>query len=141
MLLGVILSGGGAYLVIEGVAVRDELRDELRVEQIITSDDADPPGVLVEDARTARAQADVIKEHTLGPWGPYSELPRDDPRRASFIDGVALRSSLSMAAMGFRITDLVIGMGLLVALGGLATLFLATPGLYLLAGMVSAREH
>jgi hypothetical protein len=135
-ILGLTLLVGGGYMVVQGMSVRDEIRDELRAEQITTSQDASIPGVLVEDAETARAQADVIKEHTLGTWGPYSELPREDPRRAQFIDGVTLRTALNMAVMGFGVTDLVIGAGALVVVAGLATLVLATPGLYFLAGMV-----
>ena len=92
---------------------------ELRAENIITSKEASIPGVLVEDSATARAQAEVIKQHTLGTWGPYSELPREDPRRAQFIDGVTLRTSLNMAVMGFGITDLVIAVALSVVSGHL----------------------
>ena len=140
--LGVILLAGGAFMVLRGMETRDLIREELRAEQIKTSGDAARPGVLVEDAETAQMQADVIKEHTLGTWGPYSQLPRDDPRRAQFIDGVALRSALTMAVMGFGLTDLVIGAGLLIVLAGLATLALATPALYLLAGVVvDGRGH
>ena len=140
-ILGLLLLIGGGYMVVEGLAVRDEITDELKAEQITTSKDASIPGVLVDDAETARAQADVIKEHTLGTWGPYSELPREDPRRAQFIDGVTLRTSLNMAVMGFGVTQLVIGAGVLVLVAGAATLLLATPGLYFLAGMVVQREQ
>jgi hypothetical protein len=140
LVLGLCLLAGGAYMVIEGISVRNEIRDELRDEQIMTSQDASVPGVLVEDAETARAQADVIKEHTLGTWGPYSQLARDDPRRAQFIDGVTLRTALNMAVMGFGVTDLVIGAGVIVIIAGAATLVLAAPGLYFLAGMVVSRE-
>lgn len=139
--LGLLLVLGGAYMVIEGLAVRAEIRDELRAEQIMTSQDATIPGVLVDNAETARAQADVIKDHTLGTWGPYSELPREDPRRAQFIDGVALRTALNMAVMGFGVTQLVIGAGVLVMAAGGATLLLATPGLYFLAGMIVNRDQ
>jgi len=139
-ILGAVLVIGGGYMIVQGAAVRDRLQDELRAEQISTSQDSSRPGVLVDDAETAQAQADVIKEHTLGTWGPYSALPRDDPRRAQFIDGVTLRTALNLAVMGFGITQLVIGAGLLVLVAGLATLFLATPGLYFLAGVVVQRE-
>jgi len=139
-ILGVLLVIGGLYMVLQGFSVRNEIRDELRAEQITTSQDASIPGVLVEDAETARAQAEVIKHHTLGTWGPYSQLPRDDPRRAQFIDGVTLRTALNMAVMGFGVTQLVIGAGALVLVAGLATLFLATPGLYFLAGMVVSNQ-
>jgi hypothetical protein len=139
-ILGLLLVIGGAYMVIQGLSVRNEIRDELRAEQITTSQDARIPGVLVDDAETARAQADVIKQHTLGTWGPYSQLPREDPRRAQFIDGVALRTALNMAVMGFGVTDLIIGAGVLVLAAGAATVLLATPGLYFLAGIVVSRH-
>ena len=134
--VGLVLLCGGAYMVFAGIQTRNELREELRAEQVMTSGDTPRPGVLIEDAETARMQADAIKEHTLGTWGPYSELPRDDPRRAQFIDGVTLRTALNMAVMGFGVTQLVIGGGLIILLAGLATVALATPGLYMLAGMI-----
>ena len=139
LILGISLAAGGIYMVTQGMSVRTEIRDQLRDEKITTSADASIPGVLVEDAKTAKAQADAIKQHTLGTWGPYSELPRDDPRRAQFIDGVTLRSSLNMAVMGFGVTDLVIGAGVTILVAGLATVGLATPGIYYLAGMVVPR--
>ena len=134
--VGVLLAALGAFFIVEGIDTRNEIRDNLRDEQVKTSADARIPGVLVDDADTARAQADVIKQHTLGTWGPYSALPRDDPRRAQFIDGVALRTALNMAVMGFGLTDLVVGAGVIVLIAGLATVGLASPALYLLAGMV-----
>jgi hypothetical protein len=141
LVLGLLLLAIGVVFLIQGFDVRNEIQEELRAEQIITSQDASIPGVLVEDADTARAQADVIKEHTLGTWGPYSELPREDPRRAQFVDGVALRTALNMAAMGFGITDVVIGAGVIVIIAGVATIALATPALYFLAGMVVRQEE
>lgn len=138
--VGLVLLGAGGFMAQQGVATRDMIREELRAEQVMTSGDTERPGVLVDDAETAQMQADAIREHTLGTWGPYSELDGDDPRRAQFIDGVALRTALNMAVMGFRITDLLVGTGLLVVLAGVATLALATPGLYLLAGLFVERE-
>ena len=64
-ILGALLVAGGIYMVVQGLAVRNEIRDELRAEQITTSQDTSIPGVLVDDAETARAQADTIKQHTL----------------------------------------------------------------------------
>ena len=138
--VGLVLVGAGAFMAMRGIETRNLIRDEMRAEQVMTSPDTARPGVLVEDAETAQMQADAIKKHTLGTWGPYSALPREDARRAQFIDGVALRTALNMAVMGFGITDLLVGTGLIIVLAGVATLGLATPGLYLLAGMF-AREH
>jgi hypothetical protein len=41
-----------------------------------------------------------------------------------------------MAVMGFGVTDLVIGGGLIILLAGVATVALATPSLYMLAGLL-----
>jgi hypothetical protein len=137
--LGLVLVAAGVYTVVRALDVRAEIRDELRDEQVVTSQDARIPGVLVQDAATAKAQADAIKSHTLGRWGPFSELPRDDPRRAQFIDGVALRTALNLAVMGFGITDLLLGLGAILIVAGAATVALAAPALYFLAGMVVRR--
>jgi hypothetical protein len=139
--LGLVLLAAGAFTLVRGLDVRQQIRQELRDEQVVTSQDARIPGVLVQDARTAKAQADVIKQHTLGTWGPFSQLPRDDPRRAAFIDGVALRTALNLAVMGFGITDLLLGLGAILIVAGAATVALATPALYFLAGMVVKRPQ
>jgi hypothetical protein len=140
VVLGLTLAAAGLIFVVKGVDTKNTIRDELRAEQIITSSDASIPGVLVQDAKTAQSQADIIKAHTLGRWGPYSELPREDPRRAQFIDGVALRSALTLSVMGFGLTDLVIAAGAIITAAGLATVALAGPALYLLAGAVVNRK-
>lgn len=139
--IGLLLVAAGTFFIVKGASTRNELRNQLAAEQIITSSTASIPGVLVQDAATAQSQADLIKEHTLGTWGPYSSLDRDDPRRASFIDGVTLRTSLNLAVMGFGLTDMAIGAGILVLIAGAATVLLAAPGLYLLAGMVVPKRQ
>jgi hypothetical protein len=81
------------------------------------------------------------RRHTLGTWAPYSSLDRDDPLTASFIDGVTLRTSLNLAVMGFGLTDMAIGAGILVLIAGVATVLLAAPGLYFLAGVVVPKHQ
>ena len=137
--IGVTLVAAGLFLVLRGVDARADIERELRDEQVMTSGDAAIPGVLVQDAATAQSQSEVIKAHTLGRWGPYSELPRDDPGRASFIDGVALRTALNMAVMGFALSEMAIGSGVIILIAGLATLLFAAPALHFLAGMVVPR--
>ena len=140
VIIGLALLAAGSFFLAKGVATRDEIRTELIAERIFTSQDASIPGVLVDDPHTARAQADAIKNHTLGTWGPYSQLARDDPRRASFIDGVALRSALNQAVIGFGLTDMAIGAGIIIVVAGFATLLFGAPSLYFLAGIVAARS-
>ncbi len=134
--LGITLVAAGLFMIVRGSEAWADIERELSAEEVMTSGDAAIPGVLVTDAATARAQADVIKEHTLGRWGPYSSLDREDPRRASFIDGVALRSALNMAVMGFALAELAIGAGIIILIAGAATLLFAVPTLHVLAGQI-----
>ena len=57
------------------------------------------PGVLVDDPHTARAQADAIKNHTLGTWALTVSWRGTTPEEHLF-DGVALRSALNQAVIG-----------------------------------------
>jgi hypothetical protein len=131
VLLGLVFIGAGAYMVSEGMQAKDQVHDALVAEQITTSDDATIPGVLVDSPATARAQEEVIKEHTLGTNGPYSGMARDDPNRDSYIKGVTLRTALNQAVIGFKVSDLVIGMGAVVIVLGATNVLLMAPVMYL----------
>ncbi len=139
--LGLILIALGSFFLAKGLSVKAQITQGLKDEQVVSSKDARIPNVPVVDAETAKAQADAIKGHTLGTWGPYSQLPKDDPRRAQFIDGVALRTALNLAVLGFGVADLAIGAGAIILIAGLATLVLATPAMYFLAEMVMRRAE
>lgn len=139
LVIGLILVAAGLFFLVKGLDTRAEIREGLIAEQIITSRDASIPGVLVEDAATARAQSEAIKGHTYGRWGPYSKLDRDDPNRAVYLDGVTLRTALNLAIAGFGVADMAIGAGVLILMAGVATLLLAAPALYFLAGAVVRR--
>ncbi len=131
--LGFVFMGGGIYMVTEGRSAKDEVSDAIISENIITSDDAAIPNVLVHDAATARAEADVIEVHYLELTGgkTYAELDRDDPNRETAFRAVQLRTSLNLAVMGFRVSDLVIGMGVfMIVIGGAFVIFIAPAVFY-----------
>ena len=130
--IGLAFIVAGVYMVVEGRDAKDEVRDAIVRENITTSKDASIPGVLVDDADTAKSQAAVIEKHVLDITGgkPYAELPRDDPNRNTVLQSVTLRSALNLAVMGFRVSDLVIGLGIfMLVIGGTFIVFIA-PAVY-----------
>ena len=123
--LGMMVLGG--IFVAMGLDAKAEVREALIKEQVITSKDAPIPGVLVEDAKTARAQQDAIESHTFGRWGPYASLDREDPRRETYVTGLTIRNSLNLAVVGFGVADLAMALGAVTIVLGLIIAGLAVP--------------
>jgi hypothetical protein len=167
LVLGIAFIGGGLYMVSEGREAKDEVRDAVVRENIVTSEDATIPNVPVTNAATAKAQAEVIEAHVLEATGgdTYATVDRyvsadglgttsdreqalivdgnpvPNPARNTAFQGAALRTSLNLAVMGFKISDLVMGMGFfMVAIGGTFVLFLA-PAVYYAAELANQRSR
>lgn len=120
VLIGLGMMSMGTFFVVKGLDAKTEIEMALVKERVVTSNDAPIPGVMVNDAPTARAQQDAIEAHTYGRWGPYSEMDREDPNRDSYLKGLTLRNALNMAVMGFGVADLAIGTGVVTVVLGLA---------------------
>jgi hypothetical protein len=99
----------------------------MRDEAVTTTIDGEE--VLVLDQRTAMNQADLIKSHTNETFGPYTALERDDPQRDTYLKGLTLRNSLTLARMGLDLSELVMGVG---------ALFFAIGGSVLVVGVLMA---
>lgn len=135
--LGLAVIALGVFFVTEGFAAKSEVQAALAEEQVtVTIDEVKVP---VTDQATATAMADVIKGHTLGRYGPWQGMERDDPNRAAMLDGLALRNSLTLARMALDVSDLVTGLGAALALIGVG--FTATGAV--IAGITgkAAREE
>lgn len=146
MIIGLVFLAGGAYTVTRGFDARAQVRDELVAQNITTPDDASIPGVLVRDAATAESMAEIIDRHALESTGgrTYAEMGRfltpdgadtsdeaealldDDgnpvanPLRNMAFQASTLRTSLYTSVMAFNVADLVIGLGLMIAVLGVA---------------------
>jgi len=167
LVLGVAFIAGGLYMVSEGREAKNEVRDAIVRENIVTSEDAAIPNVQVTNAATAKAEAEIIEAHVLKATGgdTYATVDRylaadgvgttsdreqalivdgnpvPNPARNTAFQGAALRTSLNLAVMGFKVSDLVIGMGFfMVAIGGTFVLFLA-PAVYYAADLANQRTR
>ena len=115
----------GVIMVVAGVVTYYIVHRELADEHITVSDDAKHnAGEPVEGPFTAYSQAMVIKSHALEIGGnkTYAQLPQDDPARNSVMDASFLRASLFTSVVAFGVAALVVGLGMLFVLLGLALL-------------------
>jgi hypothetical protein len=140
VVMGIAFIALGTYTITEGLDAKDLVRAELEDEQVVTSSDASIPDTLVTNAATAQAEAEIIKEHTYGRFGPYTGMEREDPNRDTYLKGLTLRNSLNMAAMGFQVSDFVVGVGALVVVIGLTNTFMFAPLLYWTRDLEGARH-
>jgi hypothetical protein len=138
-ILGIVFIAGGVYMIVQGQDAKDTVRDAIFRENITTSEDASIPNQRVDDADTAKAQAEVIEKHVQEITGgkTYAELPRDDPNRAVVLNSVSLRTALNIAVMGFKVSDLVTGMGVFMIVIGITHILFLAPSVYWAAEVAS----
>jgi hypothetical protein len=127
-------------MVREARLAHDDVRDALAAERIITAEDAEIPLATVDTAAEAKAQADIIQVHALNitEGKTYAELERNDPRRATYLQAVTLRTALMESYLAFKVADLVQGVGVIVAMLGLSHVVL---GFYLGLVVVPRKER
>lgn len=142
-LLGAAFVIGGLTMAYMGFQARQEVVQSLTDENITTSDPAtlltyegarapegvEVPEVLIDTAAEARAMALVIREHTLSITGgkTYSEMSREDPNRATYLNSLVLQDSLNQAYASLQISLLVIGVGVAFTGLGSGTLVFGLP--------------
>ena len=146
MILGIVFAAAGVYTVARGLDAKQQVRDELVAQAITTPEDASIPNTAVTDATTAKSMADIIDTHARKITGgkTYSEMgrflakdggdtneaseavvgadgkPVANPLRNTAFQASALRTSLYTSVMAFNVGDLVIGLGAMILVLGLA---------------------
>ncbi|HYT81210.1 MAG TPA: hypothetical protein VEQ37_18545 [Actinomycetota bacterium] len=146
MIFGLVFLAAGVYTVSRGYDARKQVRSELLAQHITTTPDAAIPNVPVQDAKTAKAMADIIDHHAREATGgkTYAQMgrflakdgsdtsdeslavkdskgqPVPNPLRNVAFQSTALRTSLYTSVMAFNVADLVIGLGLMIAVLGFA---------------------
>ena len=130
-LISILLIAAGALLVVGGAATWITVRSQLVAENITIPDDAMAfGGNVVNGPLDAYVQADIINKHALEGSGgkTYAELDREDPARASVMNGSFLRASLFTSVIAFGVAAFAAGMGVLFVLVGYALRTLAPAG-------------
>lgn len=79
-------------------------------EQIVTPADASIPNTPVRGPFTLKAQADVIRHHTLESTGglTYAQMPRDSAERPIWITATTLTTALNLAILGYVFSALIV---------------------------------
>ncbi|MBF0689489.1 MAG: aromatic ring-opening dioxygenase LigA [Cellulomonas sp.] len=111
----------GMLFAVAGAGTWIAVSSNLRAEEITVSDDAAAfGGALVDTPWEAWAQADIINEHALAASDgkTYAELDKEDPVRATVMNGSFLRASLFTSVVAFGVGLLVFGLGVVFIVTG-----------------------
>jgi len=141
-ILGVLLVCGGLWGAIF-------ISQQVAKENITTPDDASIPGILVQGPFTLKAQADIIRKHTLSMTGgkTFAEMPRQitkldsngsavvgedgkpvmvaNTTRDIWITATTLTTALNLGIISYAFSGLALVLGLLFVLIGIAFYALA----------------
>jgi len=127
-ILAVLVMVAGGLMVVAGAATWLTVQSQLADEKITVAEDADMfAGEQVDGPLTAYAQAQVIEKHALESSGgkTYAELDREDPKRATVMNGSFLRASLFTSVVSFGVAAMAFGLGVLMLLIGYALMLVA----------------
>jgi hypothetical protein len=122
-IVGTISIVVGALAIVVGLATYFLVHQELADQKITVSDDAPfLAGDEVDGPFSAYAEAMAINEHALEAGGgkTYAELARDDPTRETVMTADFLQASLFTSVVAFGLAALVVALGVMFVLVGVA---------------------
>ncbi len=122
--ISIVVMVVGALMVLAGAVTYGMVSSTLADERITVSEDACLGGQSVSGPFTAYCEAMIIEKHALEATGgkTYAELDREDPLRATAMNGSFLRASLFTSVLAFGVAAMAIGVGIVFILIGVALL-------------------
>jgi hypothetical protein len=130
-LIGALVMAAGVLFSLAGAGTWLMVSNALGDERITVAEDAARfAGEKVDGPLTAYYQADIIEKHALEGSGgkTYAELDREDPARATVMNGSFLRASLFTSVVSFGVAAMAMGLGIVLILLGFAVRSLASDG-------------
>ena len=128
--LGTLVIVAGLVLGLSGVGTWVMVQTSLSGENITVAEDAAHfGGQQVNGPLTAYYEADIIEKHALEASNgmTYAELDREDPVRATVMNGSFLRASLFTSVVSFGIAAMAMGLGVIFVLIGFALRTVRSP--------------
>jgi hypothetical protein len=122
-LIGALVMAAGLLFSVAGAGTWLMVSNALADERITVAEDAARfGGQEVNGPLTAYYQADIIEHHALEGSGgkTYAELDREDPARATVMNGSFLRASLFTSVVSFGVAAMAMGLGIVLVLLGFA---------------------
>ena len=131
----ILITAFGVVMIIAAILSWTFISQQVSREQITTPEDASIPNTPVQGPFTLKAQADIMREHTLGMTDgqTYAEMPRqieqidangnktmvDNTARNTWVTVTALTTALNLGLLSYGLSALVGALGIIFVLIGL----------------------
>ena len=117
--MGRVALGRGVVFIGQGIVKNNMITEAMQMEQITDGGSEEIEG-FIDTAAEAKLMDGVLKEHRMEDYGIYSELGREDPKRATILKAMTMENSLNIAQMGFGVVTVVIVSGIFMVIMGIA---------------------
>ena len=118
MVVGIVSIVLGAFFISQGFAKSDEITKAMVSENITYGGAGSTINGIIDTSQEAEEMANVLYEHRSA-MGNYSQLKRDDPARQTILNAMTMENSLTLARLGFGLTQVVEASGVFMVLIGL----------------------
>ena len=126
--VGVVSIVVGIVLALSGIVAYGLTGSQLAAAKVVVAEDAQwVAGTPVDDPLSAYAQQDIIDQHALHSTEgkTYAEMDREDEKRPTAMNASFLRASLFTSILAFGVSALVVAVGLVQVLTGVALIAVA----------------
>lgn len=105
----------GIVLVVAGLWGISFTYQNVAREKIVTPEDSSMPNTPLRGPVSLKAQADIIREHTLKVTGgkTYAEMSRDDKNRDLWVTATTLITALHLGIITYVFSGLIVLLGLI----------------------------
>lgn len=119
LIAGLVSVAIGGFFIAQGFAKADFIKEKMITQKITYGGAEGTINGIIDTPEEAQAMADILEEHRTQNFGYYTELTRDDPKRAQILQAMTMESALDLAVVGYGLTDVVKASGAFMVLVGL----------------------
>ena len=133
LLLGVVTLALGITFIVQGASVRAMIMERVVAER--ATSEADGVVGIIDTPEEVKATEVYLRGHRTD-IGYYTELDRDDPKRATILKAMTMENSMNLATLSYGVSTVVTVTGVFMIIVGIALVGTGL-GLHRLSGRVS----
>lgn len=117
LLLGVVSLALGITFIVQGASVSAMITERVVAERATSG--AEEVVGIIDTPTEVKATSDYLREHRMD-LGIYTELERDDPKRATILKAMTMENSMNLATLSYGVSTVATVTGVFMLIVGIA---------------------